>query len=668
MKKAFQKMSLTVFLLSTTLIAACTQPLSAMESNQTASIAANNIKGPLDAKEVEAFADQLFAEKMKKFNVNGSNFVVIRDGKVLVNKGYGFADKEKKIPVDKDTVFQIGSVTKTFTALAVLQQVDAGKIDLHRNVEEYLGGLKIPNKTGKPLTLYDMLTYTSGFDLPDITTFTGPQYIKQNISMDEFLSENNLPTVVRPPGEVYTYDNTGFLLAGYAVEKASGMSFDEYMDKKVFKPLGMTSSSVLLKPELLKRMAAHYGPNGKPQPIEGLNPTVAPDGSILSTGEDMAKYMIMQLQNGKFNGKEIVNQKSMELMHSYQIFAEKDIPLTTVGGFENLYRELANGQHVVFKGGNMPGHGSLIVLIPEQKIAFYMSYNNESEMRSDIFREFMDHYFPEKEKAEPVYLPLSEKDAQKYIGLYQNTRGFWTRTSIAYENGSLMLEDKTSGKQKLRMIHPLLFVDEEGNKIAFKEDKNSTSQYFYYSTPKNVIHAVAHSQKMDRKETYSDVPNTSSYKTYINNLSALSIMGAKTGSQFDPTGTMTQGEFIDALVRANGWYGFPGGIDKNRKQLAASLPDFNLSAPISRQAAAVMIQTLKQLEPVATSKVKLQDTADAWAKDAITTLASQGIVDPDTKISADGSFTFRAKDSLKRQEASALIDLAFGYHSLPIKR
>ncbi|EJL23906.1 penicillin-binding protein, beta-lactamase class C [Brevibacillus sp. BC25] len=426
MKKAVQKMSLTVFLLSTTLIAACTQPLSAMESNQTASIAANNIKGPLDAKEVEAFADQLFAEKMKKFNVNGSNFVVVRDGKVLVNKGYGFADKEKKIPVDKDTVFQIGSVTKTFTALAVMQQVDAGKIDLHRNVEAYLGGVKISNKTGKPLTLFDMLTYTSGFDLPDITTFTGPQYIKQNISMDKFLSENNLPTVVRPPGEVYTYDNTGFLLAGYAVEKASGIPFAQYMDEKVFKPLGMTSSSILFKPELLKRMAAHYGPNGKPQPIEGVMPTVAPDGSILSTGEDMAKYMIMQIQNGKFNGKEIVSQKSMEMMHSYQIFAEKDIPLTTVGGFENLYKEPANGQYVVFKGGNITGHASLIVLIPEQKTAFYMSYNNDSDMRSDIFKEFMDHYFPEKEKEEPVYLPLSEGDAQKYIGLSKTRVAFGT--------------------------------------------------------------------------------------------------------------------------------------------------------------------------------------------------------------------------------------------------
>ncbi|WP_281933991.1 S-layer homology domain-containing protein [Paenibacillus tyrfis] len=134
---------------------------------------------------------------------------------------------------------------------------------------------------------------------------------------------------------------------------------------------------------------------------------------------------------------------------------------------------------------------------------------------------------------------MSEKEAQKYIGVYQNTRTFWIRTSIAYENGSLMVEDATSGKQKLRMIHPQLFVDEEGNKIAFKEDKNG-NKYFYYATLNNLAYAGAHSQKMDGKQTYSDVSDSSSYTTYISNVSALSIMGAKTGSQFDPTGTMTR--------------------------------------------------------------------------------------------------------------------------------
>lgn len=108
-----------------------------------------SLEGPRDTKELEAFADSVFSDVMKKYNTVGSNFAVVGDGKVLLSKGYGYADKEKKIPVDKDTVFQIGSVTKQFTALAAMQMVDKGKIDLRGDIQKYLGGLKIPNKTGK---------------------------------------------------------------------------------------------------------------------------------------------------------------------------------------------------------------------------------------------------------------------------------------------------------------------------------------------------------------------------------------------------------------------------------------------------------------------------------------------------------------------------------------
>ena len=98
--------------------------------------------------------------------------------------GYGYVDKEKKILVNKETVFQIASVSRTFTALAVMQQVDKGKLKLDQDVQQYLGGLKIPNKTGKPLTLFDMLTYTSGVDFPDITTITGPENVNQDRPME----------------------------------------------------------------------------------------------------------------------------------------------------------------------------------------------------------------------------------------------------------------------------------------------------------------------------------------------------------------------------------------------------------------------------------------------------------------------------------------------------
>ncbi len=168
----------------------------------SAALSASIHSGPSDTQELLKFADPLFADKMKKYNVVGSNFVVVKDGKVLVNKGYGYANKEQQIPVDSQTVFQIASISKTFTALAAMQLVDEGKINLKHNIEEYLGGLKIPNRTGKPLTMFDLLTYTSGVDMPDITTYTSPEYVKQDIPTRDFL-EKHMPTVVRPPGEAY---------------------------------------------------------------------------------------------------------------------------------------------------------------------------------------------------------------------------------------------------------------------------------------------------------------------------------------------------------------------------------------------------------------------------------------------------------------------------------
>ncbi|KJR70567.1 serine hydrolase [Bacillus velezensis] len=674
MKKAINTLSLAILLTSTSMISACSPQSSEVGESKpsTSTPDVQMTKAPNNAKEIESFADPLFEEKMKEYNVNGSSFVVVHDGKVVINKGYGYADKEKKIPVNKETVFQIASVSKTFTALAVMQQVDKGKLKLDQDVQQYLGGLKIPNKTGKPLTLFDMLTYTSGVDFPDITTITGPEYVNQDIPMKEFFSKH-MPTVVRPPGEAYTYDNFAFALAGYAVENVTGSSFSRYMEMNIFKPLGMKSTSVRFTPDLLKRMATHYGPTGDPIPTSGHGLTDAPQGSILSTGEDMSKYMIMQLQNGKFGGKEIVSKRSMDMMHDYQVFADKTIPVATIG-FETPFNEFANGQHVVIKGGSMPGHQSMLILVPEQKTAFFMSYNNDSMMSIDIYETLMDHYFPaKKNEVKTSYLPLEEKEAHKYLGLFQNTRFAAIRTHFTYENGNLVMEGGTTGKQVLKMIHPLLFEDSKGNKVAFKKNSAGEIAYFHYNSPKS-LDFVADAQRINNKPPFDDVPQKSNYRSHIDNLHALNIMGAKTGNLFNPMDIMTQGEFADTLLLAYGWNGFPDDSKEAREKIMKGIPGYDRATPITRQVAATMIQNLKQIhdmkpiQPDKAIKVKLLDAADDWGVQAIQALASQGIVDPDTTIHADGSFTFRPKDLLLRQEASALLDLAFGYHALPIKQ
>ncbi|WP_416722498.1 serine hydrolase [Bacillus stercoris] len=672
MKQAINKLGIVAILLSSsTMISACSQQEAGKSKPSASTTNIQIAKGPNNKKEIESFADPLFEEKMKKYNVNGSSFVVVHDGKVVVNKGYGYADKEKKIPVTKDTVFQIASVSKTFTALAVMQQVDKGKLKLDQDVQKYLGGLKISNQTGKPLTLFDMLTYTSGVDFPDLTNITGPEYINNNIPMKEFFSKH-MPTVIRPPGEAYTYDNVSFALAGLAVENVTSTSFSKYMEKNIFKPLNMKSTSMSFTPDLLERMATHYGPTGDPIPTSGSGLRDTPQGGILSTAEDMSKYMIMQLQKGKFKNKEIVSEKSIDMMHAYQVFDDKTIPVATIG-FETPFNEFANGQHVVIKGGSMPGHQSLLILVPEQKTAFFMSYNNDSMMSVDIYETLMDHYFPaKKNEGKQSYLPLEEKEAHQYLGLFQNTRFAAIRTHFTYENGNLVMEGGT-GKQVLKMIHPLLFEDSEGNKVAFKKNSAGEIAYFHYNSPKS-LDFVADAQRINNKPPFDDVPQKSNYRNHIDNLHALNIMGAKIGNLFNPMDIMTQGEFVDTLLLAYGWNGFPDDSKEAREKVMKGIPEYDRATPITRQVAATMIQNLKQIhdmkpiQPDKAIKVKLLDAADDWAIQSIQALASQGILDPDTSLNADGSFMFRPKDLLLRQEASALLDLAFGYYALPIKR
>lgn len=655
MKKKTRKLSIIALLLSTAVFTACSAPVS---TNATSS------KGSFNGKEIEAFADPIFAQKMKEYNVNGSNFVVVKDGRVLVNKGYGYADKEKKTLVDKNTVFQIASVSKTFTALAALQLVEQGKMELDHDINAYLGGMKVPNETETPLTLRSMLSYTTGFDYPDKANFVAPEYVDQDIPMKKFMTEH-MPTVVRTPGEAYTYDNFAFLLAGYAIENVSGTPFYKYMENHVFKPLGMNSTSARFTPELLARMATHYGPDGNPHPTFGHAPTDGPQGSILSTGEDMAKYLTLFQQQGSVNGKQIISKETTKMMQTYSVFANELLPMTTIGGFEGYRNDLMNGYHVVLKGGNMPGHQSLIVLLPEENTAFYMSYNNDTMMSLDIYEALMDHYFPEKKAPEtPTYLPLPASEAIKYTGTYLNTRFYFLKSNFTYADGNLIMETGTSGTHTLRMINPLLFVDESGNKLAFKKDHKDQIEYFYYTNP-NSPDFVSDARKVHTKPAFADVPKENAYKSYIDNLYSLDVISAKSGNHFDPQGTMTQGEFMDALILAHGWYGFPHLIEGNKELTKQGIPGFDRSAVITRQVAAVMIQNLKQAKKA--SEITLKGDTDVWAADAITALVSQGIVDPDTKVNDDGSVDFRSKKPLLRQEASALLDLAFGYYTLPIK-
>jgi len=194
----------------------------------------------LERADLEAFFDGIIPLQLERSDVAGATVLVMKDGKDLLRKGYGFSDISKKKPVDAETtMFRLASISKLFTWISVMQLAEQGKLDIDADVNRYLD-FQIAPAFGKPITLRNLMTHTGGFEeeIRDVL-LTDP---KQASPLREFLMENQ-PRRIFPPGEVPAYSNYGVGLAGYVVQRVSGEPFEQYVAENTFQPLGMKHSS-----------------------------------------------------------------------------------------------------------------------------------------------------------------------------------------------------------------------------------------------------------------------------------------------------------------------------------------------------------------------------------------------------------------------------------------
>ncbi|MGH7012121.1 MAG: serine hydrolase domain-containing protein, partial [Caulobacteraceae bacterium] len=195
---------------------------------------------PLTVEDVNAWLDGFRPYALKSGNIAGAVVVVVKDGQVLTEKGYGFSDVKTRTPVIPDqTLFRPGSISKLFTWTAVMQLVQEGKINLDTDVNAYLD-FRIPPRFGKPITMRDLMTHTPGFeDVYQDQGVSKPAYLT---SLGAYLKAH-VPERIYPPGEVPAYSNYGAVLAGYIVARLSGEPFDEYIQRHIFAPLDMAHST-----------------------------------------------------------------------------------------------------------------------------------------------------------------------------------------------------------------------------------------------------------------------------------------------------------------------------------------------------------------------------------------------------------------------------------------
>src|SRR5690348_12272681 len=194
----------------------------------------------LTAEDLHAFLDGMIPYTLHRGDIAGATVAVVKDGKLLFAQGYGYADLKTHAPVIADqTLFRPGSISKLFTATAVMQLVEQGKLDLDRDVNEYLD-FTIPKTFPEPVTLRRLLTHTAGFEESLKNLFVGQETDMKPLGT--YLTDQ-MPARIYPPGKIPSYSNYGFTLAGYLVQRVSGEKFERYIDNHILKPLKMNSST-----------------------------------------------------------------------------------------------------------------------------------------------------------------------------------------------------------------------------------------------------------------------------------------------------------------------------------------------------------------------------------------------------------------------------------------
>src|SRR5688572_18704466 len=267
---------------------------------------------PLTRENLEAWLDGYMPYALQTGDIAGAVVVVVKDGQILAQKGYGYSDVKTRKPVDPElTLFRPGSISKLFTWTAVMQQVEQGKLDLDADVNKYLD-FEIPARDGQPITLRNIMTHTAGFE-EQLKGLMGVEKLQR--PLDEHLKDW-VPDRIFPAGTTPAYSNYATALAGYIVARASGMSFDDYIDQHIFAPLGMKQSTFRqpLPENLASHMSKGYPVASQPdKPFEIVGP--APAGSLSAAGADMARFMIAHLQKGAYGEQRILQQATAEQMH-----------------------------------------------------------------------------------------------------------------------------------------------------------------------------------------------------------------------------------------------------------------------------------------------------------------------------------------------------------------
>ena len=376
----------------------------------------------LSTADVNAWLDGYMPYALKTANIAGAVVAIVKGPAILTTRGYGYADVAERTPVDPAaTLFRPGSVSKLVTWTAVMQQVEQGKIDLDADVNRYLD-FKIPTRDGKPVTMRSLMQHVAGFE----------EQAKYIMSTDgspvpayDALLKQWIPTRIYRIGTTPAYSNYGASLAGYIVQRVSGEPFDAYIERHILAPLAMRRSTFRqpLPPDLAPLMSKGYRiATDSPAKFEMVGP--APAGSLSSTAEDMAHFMIAHLQKGAYEGNRILQPATAQMMHDSPLTMLPPLNRMQLGFFETNI----NDRQVIGHLGDTDGFHSSLHLFMQDGVGLYVSFNSAGKdgasgaLRAALFQDFADRYLPATTRDGRVDSATAATHAAMMAGSWINSR------------------------------------------------------------------------------------------------------------------------------------------------------------------------------------------------------------------------------------------------------
>lgn len=430
----------------------------------TLSTAAVSAGSAAPAPDLASYADRLLSEAYPATGP-GAAVLVMQNGKPVLRKGYGLANVELGVPIQPDMVFELGSITKQFTAAAILMLAERGQLSLSDDLTKYLPDFPTHGKT---ITLEHLLTHTSG-----IPSYTGlPEWVatrKEHVTPQQIIDLFKDKPLEFEPGEKWAYNNSGYILLGAIVEKVSGKTYEDFVEQEIFKPLGMTRSCYGNNSEIVPGRVDGYdknpsSPSGyrRTDYLSLTQPYAA--GSLMSTVDDLARWDEALTDA---SGTRLLKPASLERMFTPVDLRSGKSTAYAYGWAVGQYA----GRKVIEHGGDINGFTTDILRVPEARLLVVILSNN-----TGIDNRPLAFQIAAKALGQPVEdwpaIALDPKALDEYVGVYRfpDSTPAVTRT-ITREGGKLF--SQRSGSQKLEIVPTArdeFFFKEPGTFLRFRRD------------------------------------------------------------------------------------------------------------------------------------------------------------------------------------------------------